>query len=280
MGWGKKIWSTSQLLCGPFPWLVESKAKPHNEGYEQVMIAIITGASSGIGEEFTKQVDKLGFDEVWLVARREEKLKNLSYKLKTRARIIALDLCKEESILKIKNEIKGKKIGLLINSAGRGTSKYFKESSLDDDMKTLKLNILALVGLTKALLPYFSKNGIILNISSVSAFIPQPKFAVYSASKSFVLSFSRSIRREFKDIRVSVLCPSIVDTEFIEKSDNKSKIKDLGKEDLEKMVKKSIKYMGKKDIITTSPTSKLILLISKIIPHSLIMKIEKLMKIY
>lgn len=244
------------------------------------MIAIITGASSGIGEEFTKQVDKLGFDEVWLVARREEKLKNLSYKLKTRARIIALDLCKEESILKIKNEIKGKKIGLLINSAGRGTSKYFKESSLDDDMKTLKLNILALVGLTKALLPYFSKNGIILNISSVSAFIPQPKFAVYSASKSFVLSFSRSIRREFKDIRVSVLCPSIVDTEFIEKSDNKSKIKDLGKEDLEKMVKKSIKYMGKKDIITTSPTSKLILLISKIIPHSLIMKIEKLMKIY
>lgn len=244
------------------------------------MIAIITGASSGIGEEFAKQVDRLGYEEIWLIARREEKLKNLSYKLQTRARIFALDLCKEESILKIKEKIKEKKIGLLINSAGRGTSDYFENTSLDDDMKTLKLNILALVGLTKALIPHFAKNGIILNISSVSAFMPQPKFAVYSASKSFVLSFSRSIRREFKDIGVSVLCPSIVDTEFIEKSDNKSKIKDLGKEDLEKMVAKAIRYMGKKDVITTSPTSKLILLVSKIIPHSLVMKIEKLMKIY
>lgn len=247
------------------------------------MIAIITGASSGIGYEFARQIDKKNYEEIWLIGRRAERLKDLSEKLQTRARIFALDLCEEKSfeILKKELEISNKKIGLLINSAGMGENNYFKNTSFDDDMKTLDLNIKALTSMTKISLDFFQKDGIILNIASSAAFIPQAKFALYAASKSYVLSFSRAIRREFKDIKISVLCPNRVETEFLKKSNNNSGgIKNLGNENLEKMVAKAIKKMGKKDLITTHPSAKILLIISKIFPHSFIMWIEKELSMY
>lgn len=247
------------------------------------MIAIITGASSGIGYEFARQIDKKNYEEIWLIGRRAERLKDLSEKLQTRARIFALDLCEEKSfeILKKELEISNKKIGLLINSAGMGENNYFKNTSFDNDMKTLDLNIKALTAMTKICLDFFQKDGIILNIASSAAFIPQAKFALYAASKSYVLSFSRALRREFKDIKISVLCPNRVETEFLEKSNNTSGgIKNLGNENLEKMVAKAIKKMGKKDLITTHPSAKILLIISKIFPHSFIMWIEKKLSMY
>lgn len=247
------------------------------------MIAIITGASSGIGYEFARQIDKKNYEEIWLIARRTERLHDLSEKLQTRARIFALDLCEEKSfdILKKELEISNKKIGLLINSAGMGENDYFKNTSFDNDMKTLDLNIKALTAMTKIYLDFFQKDGIILNIASSAAFIPQAKFALYAASKSYVLSFSRALRREFKDIKISVLCPNRVETEFLKKSNNNSSgIKNLGNENLEKMVGKAIRKMGKKDLITTHPSAKILLIISKIFPHSFIMWIEKELSMY
>lgn len=247
------------------------------------MIAIITGASSGIGYEFARQIDKKNYEEIWLIARRTERLHDLSKKLQTRARIFALDLCEKKSFetLKKELEISNKKIGLLINSAGMGENNYFKNTSFDDDMKTLDLNIKALTAMTKISLDFFQKDGIILNIASSAAFIPQAKFALYAASKSYVLSFSRAVRREFKDIKISVLCPNRVETEFLEKSKNNlGGIKNLGNENLEKMVTKAIKKMGKKDLITTHPAAKILLIISKIFPHSFIMWIEKKLSMY
>lgn len=247
------------------------------------MIAIITGASSGIGYEFARQIDKKNYEEIWLIARRTERLHDLSEKLQTRARIFALDLCEEKSfeILKKELENSNKKIGLLINSAGTGENDYFKNTSFDKDMKTLDLNIKALTAMTKISINFFQKDGIILNIASSAAFIPQSKFALYAASKSYVLSFSRAIRREFKDIKISVLCPNRVETEFLKKSKNNSSgIKNLGNENLEKMVAKAIKKMGKKDLITTHPSAKILLIISKIFPHSFIMWIEKILGMY
>lgn len=247
------------------------------------MIAIITGASSGIGYEFARQIDKKNYEEIWLIGRRAEKLKDLSEKLQTRARIFALDLCEEKSFEILKNELESsnKKIGLLINSAGMGENDYFKNTSFDNDMKTLDLNIKALTAMTKISLDFFQKDGIILNIASSAAFIPQAKFALYAASKSYVLSFSRAVRREFKDIKISVLCPNRVETEFLKKSNNNSSgIKNLGNENLEKMVGKAIRKMGKKDLITTHPSAKILLIISKIFPHSFIMWIEKKLSMY
>ena len=247
------------------------------------MIAIITGASSGIGYEFARQIDKKNYEEIWLIGRRAEKLQNLSNKLQTRAKIFALDLCEEKSfeILKKELEISNKKVGLLINSAGMGENDYFENTKLENDIKTLDLNIKALTAMTKISLDFFQKGGIILNIASSAAFIPQAKFALYAASKSYVLSFSMAIRREFKDIKISVLCPNRVETEFIKKSNNNSSgIKNLGNENLEKMVEKAIKKMGKKDLITTHPNAKILLIISKIFPHSFIMWIEKVLGMY
>lgn len=224
------------------------------------MIAIITGASSGIGYEFAKQIDKKNYEEIWLIARRKDKLHNLSNNLKTRAKILALDLCDEKSFEIIKKELdcSNKKIGLLINSAGMGENDYFKNTELDKDIKTLNLNIKALTSMTKICLEFFQKDGIILNIVSSAAFIPQAKFALYAASKSYVLSFSRAVRREFKDIKVSVLCPNRVKTEFLEKSNNNSsKIKNLGNENLEKMVEKALKKMGKKRPNNNPPKRKM-----------------------
>lgn len=262
---------------------MEFKTKPNNEGNEQIMIAIITGASSGIGYEFAKQIDKKNYEEIWLIARRKENLENLSQILKTRAKIFALDLCEEKSFEILKNELKisNKKIGLLINSAGIGENNYFKDTKLEDDLKTLDLNIKALTAITKISLKHFQKDGIILNIASSAAFIPQAKFAIYAASKSYVLSFSRAIRREFKDIKVSVLCPNRVKTEFLKKSKNTSAgIKNLGNENLEKMVEKTLKKMGKKDLITSHPSAKFLLIISKLLPHSFIMWIEGFLGLY
>lgn len=247
------------------------------------MIAIITGASSGMGYEFARQIDKKNYEEIWLIARREEKLQALSDNLKTRARIFALDLCDEKSFKILKNQLENsnKKIGLLINSAGSGENNYFKNTELDKDIKTIDLNIKALTSMIKICLDFFQKDGIILNISSSAAFIPQAKFALYAASKSYVLSFSRSLRRELKNIKVSVLCPNKVETEFLEKSNNNSSgIKNLGKENLEKMVAKTIRQMGKKDLITTNHFAKLVLILSKIFPHSFIMWIEKITGMY
>lgn len=247
------------------------------------MIAIITGASSGIGYEFARQIDKKNYEEIWLIARRTERLHDLSEKLQTRARIFALDLSEEKSFEILKNELESsnKKIGLLINSAGMGENDYFKNTSFDNDMKTLDLNIKALTAMTKISLDFFQKDGIILNIASSAAFIPQAKFALYAASKSYVLSFSRAVRREFKDIKISVLCPNRVETEFLKKSNNNSSgIKNLGNENLEKMVGKAIRKMGKKDLITTHPSAKILLIISKIFPHSFIMWIEKKLSMY
>ena len=162
-----------------------------------------------------------------------------------------------------------------------GENDYFKNTSFDNDMKTLDLNIKALTAMTKISLDFFQKDGIILNIASSAAFIPQAKFALYAASKSYVLSFSRAVRREFKDIKISVLCPNRIETEFLKKSNNNSGgIKNLGNENLEKMVAKAIKKMGKKDLITTHPSAKILLIISKIFPHSFIMWIEKKLSMY
>lgn len=245
------------------------------------MLALISGASSGIGYEFAKEIDKLGYDEIWLIARRRDRLVELKNKLKTRAKVLALDLCVDKSFEIIDHmlEKSGQKISLLINSAGIGISKPYKDVDLSYDIKTINLNIKALTSLSKICLRYFAKEGIILNIASSAAFFPQPNFAIYSASKAFVLSYSRAIRREFKDIRVSVLCPNRVDTEFFEKSAEKS-IKDLGEENVKILVKKAIKNMGKKDIITTHPLAKILLFGSKLLPHSLIMFIEKILGMY
>ena len=157
-------------------------------------IALITGASSGLGREFALQIDKLpDVDELWLVARREERQIELSARLTKPARIFPLDLANEESFTTLEEELKAQNpiISILVNSAGIGTPGTFEKTKSSFDDRLLKLNILALVRLTHIALPYCESGSRILQISSVAAFIPQPNFSVYSASKAFVLYLDR-----------------------------------------------------------------------------------------
>lgn len=246
------------------------------------MIAIITGASSGIGREFAIQVDDLNYDQIWLIARRKDRLIELKNQLKTKSKILALDLLDRESFLKISNEIEiaNQKVGLLVNSAGVGFNDYFENVSLEENQRMIDLNILAPTQLIKVILPYMAENSVIINVASVAGFIPQPKFATYAASKSYLISLSRALNRELKGrkIHLTSLCPNPVDTEFGEI--DKNGIKKYGTEDIHKLVARALKEARYKDLITVHPSARFMRLISKIIPHSFVMWLERVFGMY
>jgi short-subunit dehydrogenase len=250
------------------------------------MIAIVTGASSGIGREFVRQIDSKNFDEIWLVARRKERLEELSQSIKSKSKIFALELTEDESfeIIKKKLEEENPQVGLLVNAAGLGYPDYFKDLGLYKNAETIRVNSEALTKMTSLVLPYCKEGSAIINIGSVAAFIPQPKFATYAASKSYVLSFSRALNRELRDQKISVscLCPNPVNTEFFRnsKKSQANKIKSLGLEDIEKLVAKSLRLCHKKDLVTNHPLAGGVKIVSKILPHSFVMWLEKLMKMY
>lgn len=186
-------------------------------------IAIVTGASSGMGREFVRQLDTCTktIKEVWVIARREDRLKVLQEEMKhLKLRILPLDICKEEDlehILKLL-EKEQPKVRLLINSAGMGKAGKFEEITRQQAENMVLLNNKALVSITRIVLPYMKKKSNIIQMASAAGFLPQRGFAVYAASKAFVISFSRALRFELKEkgIQVTAVCPGPVDTEFLE----------------------------------------------------------------
>ena len=182
-------------------------------------IAVITGASSGIGREFVFETDKLPeIEQIWVIARRRERLEELQEKCSHSLRCIPLDLADEGSIKEYKALLEAEKprIKLLVNAAGCGAFGPFAESDLDAQINSLKLNTIALVAMCRVSLPYMDEGCSIVNIGSNSAWQPVPYQSVYGASKAGVLSFSRAIGRELKPkgIHVMCVCPGWIKTEF------------------------------------------------------------------
>ena len=181
------------------------------------MKALITGASSGIGTEIAKVLDKMGVETV-LVARREDRLQELAKNLQNKAEVIALDLSKPDAPEKL--YVMVPEIDILVNNAGFGVYGYFDKTPLDREKELIALNITALHSLTKLYLPGFkAKNkGYILNVASIAAFLTGPIFSSYYASKAYVLRLSSAIYRELKKeksaVKISCLCPGPVVTEF------------------------------------------------------------------
>ena len=180
-------------------------------------IAVVTGASSGMGKEFVLQLSSyVKVDEIWVIARREQNLKEL--KADVPVRPVALDLCDSNSFDAYKALLEQEKpnVKLLVNAAGFGKFGDYDEIPMEEDFRMLDLNCKALVAMTRLTIPYMEKGSHILELDSLSAFQPVPYITTYGATKAFVLSYSRAMNRELKPkgIRVMAMNPGWVKTEF------------------------------------------------------------------
>ena len=184
-------------------------------------IAVITGASSGLGREFVKQIArKAELDAVWVIARRENRLREIAEELSVPVVPIPLDLTKQESFSFLQALFEEKKpdIRILVNAAGFGKMGNYVEIPVQDSDNMIELNCRALVRMTVLALPYMTRGARILEVCSTASFQPLPALGVYAASKAFIQSYSRSLRWELfgRGIHVTAVCPYwIKDTEFI-----------------------------------------------------------------
>jgi len=187
-------------------------------------IAVITGASSGMGREFVLQLskEKADLDEIWVIARRKERLEALASLVPQKIRVLPMDLTVEESFDTYSTLLKEEKpdVKVLVNASGYGVFGYFEEQSLETQNNMMLLNMNAYVKMTYLTLPYMDKGSEIYHISSLSAFQPVPAITIYAATKSFVLSFSQGIREEVKGrgIKVLAVCPFWTKTEFFDRA--------------------------------------------------------------
>lgn len=187
-------------------------------------IAIVTGASSGLGKEFLRRIGLLEeLDEIWAVARREEALEHLSVLTATPVTTFPLDLTKQTERLKLKGALEEKQpdVRWLISTAGIGKMGTYEQVGEDDCREIIRLNCEASVEVAQMALPYMEAGANILEVCSSSAFQPLPGLNVYAASKAFLLHYSRALRWELfsREINVTALCPYWMwDTEFIEKA--------------------------------------------------------------
>lgn len=184
--------------------------------------ALITGASSGIGASFARQLAARGYALI-LVARRKERLAALAAELQNRhgicVEVMAADLSDAAAVEPIENRIA--ELGfleILINNAGFGTWDMFAKSDLDKQLDMVRVHIIATMRLCRAALPRMvvRASGSIINVASIGAFLPSPRNATYNATKAYLVSFSESLQAELRGtgVQVQALCPGFTSTEF------------------------------------------------------------------
>lgn len=185
-------------------------------------IAIVTGATSGLGKEFALQIPKLykQLDEIWLIARRTDRMEKLKKDISIPVRIFDGDLQRDYIYDRIAKELdrQAANIRMLVNCAGFGKIGDVADIDAKEQLEMIELNCKALTRLTLFCLPYMNEGARIIQVASAAAFAPQPGFSVYAATKSFVYSFSRGLGAELKDkgIVVTTVCPGPVNTEFFD----------------------------------------------------------------
>ena len=246
-------------------------------------IAIITGASSGIGREFAKQIkEKLSVDEFWFIARRADRMEALREELSVKAKIISADLTEKSGINAVREALESEKpkVKYLINAAGFGKFGSFDELDESYIEKMIDLNSKALVLITHMTIPYMERGGRIVELGSGSCFTPLPYFNVYSSSKTFVLHYTKSLNYEIKKygIRATCFCPGWVETDFLEKAtDNPTVTMPKAMKPLlktERVVAKCIRSMVKgKAMCVTNWYTKMQHVLFKLLPDAILSKI-------
>lgn len=226
--------------------------------------ALITGASSGIGYEFSKQLASLGYNLI-VVARRLDKLNQLKEEVTKENKeldviVINLDLSIIDNCQKLMEQIKNKEIEIFINNAGFGYCEEFIQTPLEKEISMIDLNVKSMHILLKEVLNLMIKrnSGYILNVASSAGLMPAgPYMSTYYATKSYVTSLTRGINFELKEKKIPVyvgtLCPGPVDTEFSKSANVKFSLKGISSE---KCVAYTLKKMWKKKILIV-PTFKM-----------------------
>ena len=246
-------------------------------------IAIVTGASSGMGKEFVLQLSQyVSVDEIWVIARRVDALQHLQTLVCTPIRPVPMDLCREDSFQAYSDLLAAEKpdVKLLVNAAGFGKFGTYENMSLEEECRMIDLNAKALVIMTRLTLPYMDKGSHILQLDSLSAFQPVPYITTYGATKAFVLSYSRAMNRELKPkgIRMMAMNPAWVRTEFFDHAfqPNQSEVqyfnyiyeaKDVVATGLRDL------YKTKKDVSVHGLPVKFQVLLVKLLPHKLVMNV-------
>lgn len=248
-------------------------------------IAIVTGASSGIGKEFFLSLkNQAPVEEIWVVARSEEKLQALQAETETPIRVFPLDLSKTESSSLLENALKEEtpEIQYLICASGFGRFCAVEEDDSAVLQNMVDLNCRSIVGVTKACYPYMKKGGLMILIASVAAFQPIPYIATYAASKAFVLSYGRALGRELKKskgARVLCVCPFWTKTAFFDRAISEGENKVVKKYAVmyepQQIVKRAWKDAKKKrrDVSICGAYSKGQALLVKLLPHKTVMNV-------
>jgi short-subunit dehydrogenase len=210
-------------------------------------ICVITGASSGIGKEFFVALTKdksFSFDEMWVIARSEERIKALADICDIPVRAIALDLSLEESYKQYEDILEEEKpsISLLVNCSGYGKFESTENIGCDTTLNMIDLNVKGTVAMDMISLKYMEKDCGIINVASVAAYQPIPYINAYGATKSFVLNFTRALAMEVrqKGIRVMAVCPFWTKTEFFDRA---------VKNEADPVVKKYVAMYSPEDIV-------------------------------
>ena len=252
-------------------------------------IAVITGASSGLGAGYARFLDDEGLSEIWLVARRKERLEKLAENLKTPCKCLSLDLASQSALDNLQGLLKEEclaedaRITYLVNAAGFGCIGLSRECPRERLQQMVDLNCRAALAVTEMCIPYMRKGSYILQIASCSAFQPLPNLAVYAASKAFLLSYSRALSVELEDLGISVtaVCPFwIKDTEFITKAretDKHDAYFDMpGATNVKKVVEKSMAAAKSSTVVCTPDTvSSIHRVLASLLPHRLLARMCK-----
>jgi len=205
------------------------------------MLAFVTGASSGIGKDMARELSRKGYDII-ATGRNKKALESLEKELKTNVKIIIADLSKEDDVYKLYNQVENEDIDVFINNAGFGVYGDFWNTNLEKEINMLKVNDVAMHILFKLILrnmissqrksSFGNNEKYILNVASLSGFMPGPKMSAYYASKAYMLNLTQGVYQELKEakidnVHVSVLCPGPIYTNFCDRAGVEFKTKYL-----------------------------------------------------
>lgn len=188
----------------------------------QKVIAVVTGASSGLGKEFVKRMTKEKVHEIWAIARNEQKLVEMKKQLGKRVRCFSLDLSDRNSIKKFEKLVETERpaIRYLVNNAGYDKFCSYEDLSIDQSINMIDLNCSGVVAMGLACLPYMRRGSHIINIASQASFQPLPYQNIYASTKAFVRNYSRALNVELKErgICVTAVCPGWIDTGLFDRA--------------------------------------------------------------